>query len=455
MKKILKVFAWIFGVLAGLYVILLVVNSAFALALNNYIKSFKAVEYGDGERLTPVLEQYDSEKETKYWTFKTDDDLTIMEINDIHIGGGFWSYKNDKKTVYEVMNMVYKQAEIEKPDLIILVGDSIFAVPGPIFNGGGTLNNKMASKQIITMFDTLGVYYTITFGNHDTEAFDYYSRQQIGELYHESGLKNGGYCIFQSDFNEVGTRDKYSYTNQCILVKNAAGTSITQALMIIDSNDYQTNSIMDSINWKYDTIHQEQIDWAEEVIQDLSRVQGSTVKCLAFFHIPIGEFETAYSEIANSNLELDIEKTVGDTTYVEGYWGEKISEDIDGRVWYGGCCQTDKDPNDVDLFFETLGPDGLNSLQAIFVGHDHVNNNVVIYKGVMLSYGNSIDNIAYTDINKYGKQRGCTIIEVKSDGTFTQDHKNMYTDLGVSSDEYVDVDTSKLVYEGELPSLVK
>ena len=94
--------------------------------------------------------------------------------------------------------------------------------------------------------------------------------------------------------------------------------------------------------------------------------------------------------------------------------------------------------------FEELGPDGIGSMEGIFVGHDHTNNAVVIYKGVMLSYGYSLDNTAYADIAKSGLQRGSTVITVKNDGTFTQVHKNAYLDYGVSTDKFFDVNTNDL-----------
>lgn len=96
----------------------------------------------------------------------------------------------------------------------------------------------------------------------------------------------------------------------------------------------------------------------------------------------------------------------------------------------------------------TLGPDGMNVLEACFCGHDHVNNAWVNYKGVDLCYGYSIDNIAYKDIDKYGLQRGATIITIKPDGKRETKYKNAYLDYGVKSDG-VDIETP--YYEGGKP----
>ena len=134
-----------------------------------------------------------------------------MMLTDIHLGGGFWSREKDRKTVYEIITMLQK----EKPDLVILDGDNTFAVPGPVYNGGGTLNNYMAARDVIQIFNHEGVYFSTVFGNHDTEVFDYTGRQKLGELYMNDKFE---YCIFDQNYTDGG--DLPTVTNQIIQVKN-------------------------------------------------------------------------------------------------------------------------------------------------------------------------------------------------------------------------------------------
>ena len=409
-NKFLKVLVIIGLVLLGLIGTRLILTNTSTLLLRSYIRSIGRCEYTN--QIVPY-------KDTEgYYTLRSDEDINIMVISDIHIGGGLFSIKKDRKTIYEVMTMV----KAEKPDLVILAGDMTFAVPGPLFNGGGTFNNKMVASNVMYMFKTLGVYYTVAFGNHDTEAFDFYDRDRIGKEYSKAD-----YCIFESNF------DGYGVTNQCILLKDNDG-KIKKVLMVIDSNDYVDTSLSASINWLYDTIHDEQVEWAKQTIETLSSKEGHLLKSLFFFHIPIGEFETAYRELKAN----DFNDTV-DTKYIEGVWDEEVSEEMGGRIWYGGCQYTEVDPRDNDKLFEELGPEGLGSMEAIFVGHDHTNNVTVSYKGVLLSYGYSIDNLAYTDLAKYGLQRGATVVTVKNDGSFSQVHKNAYLDYGVEKDKFYDI----------------
>ena len=53
-------------------------------------------------------------------------------------------------------------------------------------------------------------------------------------------------------------------------------------------------------------------------------------------------------------------------------------------------------PDNNSHFFDSILDKG--STDAVFVGHDHLNNMWIRYKGVDLIYGKSIDYLAYTGI---------------------------------------------------------
>lgn len=392
------------AVFAILFLGLNLVNTFASIALRHYIYSFDPVDYSDVDRVVPEIDP-----ETGYYTFTTDRDLRIMMFTDIHMGAGINKFKEDKKVVYEIINMLQK----EKPDLVILDGDNTFAVPGPVYNGGGTLNNLMAAHDVIELFEHEGVYFSTVFGNHDTEVFGYTNRQKLGELYMNDSFK---YCIFDQNYTDGG--DLPSVTNQIITVKDMKG-DITKAILLIDSNAYVDDSIQAVLDWNYDIIRDGEVDWAASAIKDL----GSP-KTVAFFHIPTSEFRIAYEDLDANGF-----KDTEDTKYITGVWDEKLDETVHSRIWHGGITKTDVPLADVDKFFETLGPDGMDVLEACYCGHDHVNNVLVNYKGVDLCYGYSIDNIAYTDIAKSGLQRGATIITIASDGKRTTEYKNAVPEL--------------------------
>lgn len=65
-----------------------------------------------------------------------------------------------------------------------------------------------------------------------------------------------------------------------------------------------------------------------------------------------------------------------------------------------------------DEMFETMLE--LGSTKGCFVGHDHMNNYSVNYKGIRLTYGLSCDHNIYVV-----PFRGGTLINIKNDGSFT------------------------------------
>ena len=296
------------------------------------------------------------------------------------------------------------------------------------------------------LFDHEGVYYTTVFGNHDTESFDYYSRIKLGEIYEKN---DSGYCLFNSDFSDPQA-SMPSVSNQFITINNTDG-SIRKLLLMLDTNSYEDKKIKSTIDWNYDTLHQDQIDWAEKTIKDLSSgsglPDGEYLDTIAFFHIPIGEYQVAYKELESNGFE-DTE----DSKYLFGVWDEEINEELGIRVWFGGCSKYTEDPKNSDSLFETLGPEGLDCLDACVCGHDHTNNAAVLYKGVKLIYGYSLDNLAYDDIAMSGTQRGCISIMLHPDGTWEETHKNAYLDCGADPDMFYDVYLDRFYVDGAVPN---
>lgn len=333
------------------------------------------------------------------WTFYTDRDLKILQLTDIHIGGGITSLKKDKMALNAVAAMI----TAEKPDLVVITGDLVYPVPFQ----SGTINNGISTDMVITMLEKLGVYYTVCFGNHDSEMYSDYTRDKIADKYADPDLK---YSLFQK-----GPEDVDGYGNHVIKVKNSQGI-VTSAFFMIDSNSY-VNSDSLGLAQTYDNIHENQIAWYKENVLAIDAANKAIdpdcpmFPSLCFFHIPLEEYETAWQEYkANDNQDTENVK------YFAGEYNE-------------GVC---KGANSDD-FFETALE--LGSTKGIFCGHDHVNNASIEYKGIRLTYGMSIDYLAYMGIHKKGAQRGCTVISLSKDGELSVSLENYYQDKYVSKYE--------------------
>ncbi len=389
--KILLVIIAIFALLIGV----LACVSAVGLKSNrNFISTIKPVEYTN--QLKPEQDH------NEYYNFVTDENFKVLQLTDVHIGGGFMSIKKDNMALNAVSAMISE----EKPDLVVVTGDIAYPVPFQ----AGTFNNKNSAKLFADLMEQLGVYWCPVFGNHDTEAYSFFSREDIAEVYESDKYPH---CLFQSGPDDVDGSGNYP-----VQIKNSDG-QITQSLFMIDSHSYVDNDYF-GIMWKYDAIHENQIEWYENTVNMLKdENNGVTPKSLCFFHIPLAEYKTAWDEYSGNNMN-----DTDNVKYIYGKAGES------GNVVYSSSYN-------YGFFDKALE---LGSTQGFFCGHDHLNNFSLDYKGIRLTYGYSIDYLAYAGIADFGLQRGCTIIDIKPDGTFESHLENYYQDKYVSVNEKEAVD---------------
>lgn len=322
-------------------------------------------------------------------------DFKIMQISDIHIGGGFASYKKDKCALEAVATMVKK----ENPDLVIVTGDISY----PVFFLSGTLNNLRSMEVFATLMNGLGVYWTFVFGNHDTESYSPYTRADICDWYKKKIEKDESFsrCIFyNNEFDNVE-----GYGNQFITLADR-NDAVIQNLILFDSHSY-TKSNPFGLLFAYDHIKRSQELWAGAKV-NVSKSQNRDVmaKSLVFLHIPLTEYRDAWrSYCQNGNTEK--------TQLISG----EVCENQDAL-----CRKKQKTWGIFSPVQRSGLIDELNkeeqTLQGVFCGHDHKNNFSIMHNGVMLNYTKTIDYLAYFGISKMQQYRGCRIINVKNDGSF-------------------------------------
>ncbi len=142
----------------------------------NFLFFKKLIKQGNEYNKVEFEEQLVPQKdENGYWCFTTDDDFKVMHLTDIHIGGGWMSVGKDAKALNTVAAMVTR----EKPDLVVATGDIAY----PVFFQAGTFNNYSGAKAFANLMENLGVYWTVTFGNHDAEAYSYFDRDAVSDFY--------------------------------------------------------------------------------------------------------------------------------------------------------------------------------------------------------------------------------------------------------------------------------
>ena len=379
-----------------------------------------------GTNYTPTVDPA-----TGYTTFTTENDaeFKVLQLTDIHIGAGAFCIQNDNWAI----NAVAKMVQDVKPDLVIVTGDIGYPVPFQ----AGTFNNLREAETFAELMEQLGVYWAHVYGNHDTEAYSLYDRQQLTEKVY---MKKDKYphCLFQP-----GPDNIYGVGNYIVNVQNKLGI-ITHTFVLVDSNMYTDGDIL-GMAWKYDNIHQDQIDWYKAEINRLNTLNkerynaltalqkaeipqlasrfadpnGMSIRSSMYFHIPLGEYKEVWDEYVESGYKED----GANYHYNGGDGGES------GKVVYCGMHD--------DNVFETIQE--LKSTTHVFCGHDHYNNFSFTYWGkngnketdwgVTLTYSRSIDYLAMPGIAKKYEQRGGTIITIDNAGALTHQTRKLI-DIG-------------------------
>ena len=409
-----KLFFKIVGIILAVVVLFFAVTSLITTVGKNSnmkkIESFEQVKIEN--RIVPV------EDENGYWTFTTDGDFKVVQLTDVHIGAGFMSHGKDLKALNAVAAMV----TAEKPDLVIVTGDIAYPIPPQ----AGTDDNLASAKMFANLMEKLGVYWTVTFGNHDTEIYSDYDRAEIADFYENGGFK---YCLFKS-----GPEDVDGYGNNIINIKNSKG-EITQSIFTFDSHSYLRHDIL-GFGHGYENIRESQVEWYRNCVEKLtaynksvSDIKNPVPSSTAFFHIPLTEYQDAWYEYVKNDF-----KDTENVKFLHGVAGEG------GIIVFPGEGE--------DTLFETMLE--LGSTKGVFCGHDHENNFSIEYKGIQLSYGMSIDYLAYIGISRVGAQRGCKVITYSPDGSFTSQNENYYQDKYISQFEKEVVNMEELTQLAEI-----
>lgn len=365
-KILLKCLANVFSLAITIYLLnVIIVNGT---SYNNtYIES---LDYSVFEHRSTVT--YNSE-DGVYSVRPQEEELKILQLTDIHIGGSITTIGTDRKAI----NACYELIRQTQPDLIIVTGDIVYPIPIQTFNA----NNLKPIYQFCTFMNNVGIPWAMVYGNHDTESVATYDSVTLEGLFQHFKEQDDCPMLYAEKQPDI-----YGRYNQYLRIENNDG-SLNRLVFLIDSNDYLQNTT--TIN-HYDSVHDDQIEWYSETIDQISSEIGENVKSFVFMHIPFREF-------ADAKAALDAGKS--DAIYLFGKNGEKTSY-----------------PEHNSGFFNVILDK--NSTDAVFVGHDHLNNIAIKYKGVDLVYSKSIDYIAYPGIAQMTEQRGATLITVLQDGEY-------------------------------------
>jgi len=247
-----------------------------------------------------------------------------------------------------VCALMERIARSQQPDLIILTGDIMHPPNRAMTN----LKKTMAR---------LDVPWLVTLGNHDAEVQrrgpkpreDRDARMRMFEEFEISAS-----CLNRDDRRGTNKR-----ADQVLIVQGKNGRS-EAAIFALDSGSYAKRNE----KGKYAYIERSQIAWFEETSRNLRRWNRNVpLPALAFFHIPLPEYDDAWK-----------------AGRVVGTKKEK-------------CC-----PSEINSgMFAAMARN--KNVMGVFVGHDHENNFVALYKGIALCYGQATGGYGSLPMGKGGR----------------------------------------------------
>ena len=273
--------------------------------------------------------------------FNVDKKIKIVQFTDIHYISGDARSDIALENIKEVL-------DVEKPDIVMITGDILFGAPA-----------DKGLKEVLGVVSERKTPFGIMFGNHDDEHK--ISRKQLFDIAKEI------------PYNMTSTVPGITgITNYILPVLSSASDKTAFLLYCFDSNAYSTVKGIKG----YDHIHFDQIAWYREQSALFTGENGGVpVPAVAFFHIPLPEFN--YSA-ADENIVMT------------GTRKER-------------ACAPDLNSGMFTAIKE------MGDVMATFVGHDHDNDYAVYRQGIMLSYGRySGGNTVYNNL----KPNGARVIEI-------------------------------------------
>jgi 3',5'-cyclic AMP phosphodiesterase CpdA len=285
--------------------------------------------------LALLISFFSANSQTPALKFNANKKFKIVQFTDVH-------YIHGDSRADGVLQNIGKIVDAEKPDLVFFTGDVIFGKPA-----------EESMRAVLYIISSRNIPFAVTFGNHDDEHE--LSREKLLDI------------IQTIPHNLTTTTPGISgVTNFILPVQSSNSTKPAYILYSFDSHAYSTIKDIGG----YDYIKFDQIDWYRKNSTAYTQQNGGNpIPSLAFFHIPLPEYNQAASD----------ENAILTGTRKEKACAPQLNS---------GLFTAMKELNDV---------------KGMFVGHDHDNDYAIYWKDILLAYGRySGGNTVYNNLNPSG-----------------------------------------------------
>ena len=309
--------------------------------------------------------------------------LQILQLTDIH-----WNMTTEVEKATAYLDNTIKVAKEKaggKIDLIAITGDSLLVA------------TKALASKVYDVIDSWGIPFFVTYGNHDLQGL--WSASWMNENVSSPKRQNSLFVDLKDDI--------HGESNYVINWKKG-GKTIWQ-IYSIDTGHYRAEN---AVQYNYDYIHEDQIEWFEKEADLAKGEETDYLPSLVFGHIGLPEITEVANIYENELKRADemgdpsLSKMDGENAYIGGYYHENNS------------------PSHVKTrFFESAKSHGV---RGMFFGHDHSDDAVFKYQDVVLGFGVKANTELYYTDGAIGEEEitvtGGALYTLKEEGTFDIEH---------------------------------
>lgn len=234
--------------------------------------------------------------------FDDDGEFTILHLTDFHEyllieGSNFADITIVDQLKPRLVRFIESCLQEVEPDLVVLGGDNIFGLSA-VAEFMDPPISIITYRAIAELFEEHKQYWTLTFGNHDSESvldkIDYLN-EVVKYNYFIGGTEDEKYFsakVFPTDTVIGNSHADYYVGNYSIPVYDETGTQIAYNIFVLDSGSY---TLTPPAELPYLSITEQQTDWYLSESEKLEQESGHIVPAVMFSHIPFAEMEDAYN----------------------------------------------------------------------------------------------------------------------------------------------------------------